>query len=389
MSAETESRPVIDAQKKEQAKDRSDEDRSTFGPIARQIIFGAVMLASGTVIGYLLSNLPVRRRTPVGGPPRGDFLGLIGIGSLTWYACALSSPLYFWLARRYPIDRKRWPKSLALHFFVTALILTITSLIYYRLFAPPPQINPDLKYFIAIRFLTESLPFAAMIALIHAIEFYRRYRERELEALRLETKLAQSRLESLTAQLRPHFLFNTLQGISTLMHRDVRAADAMLSGLSDLLRQTLRRGDRQEVTLREEMEVLKYYIDISCERFKDRLAFDASISPEVEDARVPFFILQPLVENALEHGIARRAGAGRIEVVARRSGDELHLSVSDDGPGLDAKRAFPREGVGLTNTRERLQQLYGDRHLLTLESSPEGGLLVLLIIPYRKMQEDA
>lgn len=382
MSAETESRPVIDEQKKDRTK-----DRSAGSAIARQIIFGALMLALGTVIGVMISNTPVRSRIPLGGSPRSGFLTLIGIGSLTWYACALSSPLYFWLARRFPIDRQRWRKSLPLHFFVTALILTLTSLIYYRLFAPQPEIRADLKFFLVIRFLTESLPFAAMIALIHAIEFYRRYRERELEALRLEAKLAESRLESLTAQLRPHFLFNTLQGISTLMHRDVRAADAMLSGLSDLLRQTLRRGDQQEVTLHEEMEVLKYYIEISCERFKDRLAFKSHISPEADDAMVPFFILQPLVENALEHGIARRAGAGCIEVIARRSGDELHLSVSDDGPGLGAERAFPREGVGLTNTRERLQQLYGDRHLLTLESSPEGGLLVLLIIPYRKMQE--
>ncbi|HEY7546339.1 MAG TPA: histidine kinase [Blastocatellia bacterium] len=382
MSAETDSSLVIDAPKKEATK-----DRFISNAIARQIFFGALMLALGTVIGFLISSLPVRSRVPVGGSLRNGFLTLLGIGSLTWYACALSSPLYFWLARRYPIDRKRWPTSLPLHILVTAAILTLTSLIYYLLLAPPPEARANLKFFLLIRLITESLPFAAMIAAIHAIEFYRRYREREMEALRLEAKLAESRLESLTAQLRPHFLFNTLQGISTLMHRDVQAADAMLSGLSDLLRQTLRRGDRQEVTLREEMEVLRYYIEISCERFKDRLAFDARISPEAEDARVPFFILQPLVENALEHGIARRAGAGRIEIVAQRSGSELQLSISDDGPGLEAGRAFPREGIGLANTRERLNQLYGDRHILTLESSSEGGLRVLLIIPYRKMEE--
>lgn len=161
----------------------------------------------------------------------------------------------------------------------------------------------------------------------------------------------------------------------------------MLSRLSDLLRQTLQRGDLQEVPLNEEIEMLDHYVEISRERFKDRLVFETQISPDARSALVPFFILQPLVENALQHGIARRSGVGRVSVSAERQGEMLHLNVTDDGPGLTTEeRAFPREGIGLSNTRQRLRQLYGDRQSLTL-GAPSGlggsGLRVELIIPYQ------
>ncbi|MEP7338066.1 MAG: histidine kinase, partial [Acidobacteriota bacterium] len=345
-----------------------------------------------------------------------------GIGSLTWYACLLSSPLYVWLARRFPIYQQRLRRNLAIHFLITTVLVVLTGVIYFELLirqannspartqntassstpttagpnekvaAPTGQRSaapggfrlPDLKSFLLLRFFTESLPFWAMIALIHAFEFHRRYRQREFETARLQTQLAESRLEALTAQLHPHFLFNTLQGISTLMHRNVKAADAMLSRLSDLLRQTLQRGERQEAPLHEEIEMLDHYVEISRERFKNRLVFETQISSEARAALVPFFILQPLVENALQHGIARRAGIGRVCVSAKRQGEMLHLSVTDDGPGLTKEeRAFPREGIGLSNTRQRLRQLYGDGQSLTLKTPAEGGLRVELIIPYK------
>jgi signal transduction histidine kinase len=324
--------------------------------------------------------------------------------------------LYIWLARRWPINKQRWRRNLAIHFIVTALLVLLTGIIYFQLLprpannspakaetvaaptatnennpatqprrsAPEGRRLPELGSFLLLRFFTESLPFWAMIALVHAFEFHRRYRQRETEAARLQSQLAQSRLEALTAQLHPHFLFNTLQAISTLMHRDVKAADAMLSRLSDLLRQTLQRGDRQEVALSEELEMLADYVEISRERFKDRLVFETQIAPDALTALVPFFILQPLVENALQHGIARRAGAGRVTVKARRQGQSLHLTITDDGPGLaKTERAFPREGLGLTNTRQRLRELYGDGQNLSLETPTEGGLRVTLIIPYK------
>jgi two-component system, LytTR family, sensor kinase len=386
--------------------------------LMRQVFLGAFLFIIGTALGVFLASLPVRSRTPLGNSLPDDFLHLVGIGSLTWYACLLSSPLYVWIARRFPIDKQRWLRNFVIHFILTTALVLLTGVVYFQLLIRPtgnlpaqaekpastttvapneniaaiPSRNPppgrmqvpDLGRFLVLRFFTESLPFWAMITLIHAFEFHRRYRQREFEAARLQTQLAESRLEALTAQLHPHFLFNTLQGISTLMHRDVKIADAMLSRLSDLLRQTLQRGDRQEVSLSEEMEMLNNYIEISRERFKDRLVFETEISPDACYALVPFFILQPLVENALKHGIARHAGVGRVKVSARRLGDTLHLNVTDDGPGLAKEESVSsRLGVGLSNTRQRLRELYGDRQNLSLETRAEGGLRVELIIPYK------
>jgi len=385
-----------------------------------QIASGAFLFILGTALGVFLASLPVRGRTSLSGSVPGGFFNLIGLGSLTWYACLLSSPLYVWLARRFPIYQRQWGRNLAIHLLITTALVLLTGVVYFQLLirqannfpartpnatssttpataapndkvpvagqrsaAPSGVRLPDLKTFLLFRFFTESLPFWAMIALIHAFEFHRRYRQREMETARLHAQLAQSRLEVLTAQLHPHFLFNTLQGISTLMHRDVKAADAMLSRLSDLLRQTLQRRERQEAPLNEEIEMLHHYVEISRERFKDRLVFETQISPDARFALVPFFILQPLVENALQHGIARRAGPGRVSVTATRQGETLHLNVTDDGPGLTKEEhAFPREGIGLSNTRQRLRQLYGDEQSLTLEAPAEGGLRVGLVIPY-------
>ena len=257
------------------------------------------------------------------------------------------------------------------------------GLLYYAIILPADRGVSIFLFLLISHQLAGNLPFWMMIAAIHAWEIHRRYRAREVEAAQLLTQLAETRLDALTAQLHPHFLFNTLQGISTLMHRDVQAADAMLSGLSDLLRQTLQRENRQEVPLGEELDILDYYVGICRERFKGRLVFESDIADEVREARVPFFILQPLVENAIHHGIARHVGSGHVTVVARRQGQTLVLSIVDDGPGMNNQQPLPDEGVGLSNTRKRLRQLYGDQQRLTLESPAEGGLRVTLTIPYR------
>lgn len=384
-------------------KDQSAPDIETRNSLSKQIAIGFLLLGIGTALGAMLASFPLRNRVPA----EGSFswrmlLTLPGIGSLTLYACVITSPLYFWLARRFPLDRQNWRKGLPIHFAVTTGFVLLTAIIFFVLFRYPgfaasaPQGGEGFRssrgpaefdfrmlgFFLSMRFLTESWQFWLMTALIHAYEFHRRSREREMEAARLQTQLAQSRLEALTAQLHPHFLFNTMQAISTLMHRDVKAADAMLSGLSELLRQTLQRGARHEVPLGEELDILNHYTNICCERFKNRLIINTNIDAEARKALVPFFILQPLVENALEHGIARHAGTGRVEVSAERGGDNLCLSVADNGPGIDAQR-FTEEGIGLSNTRQRLEQLYGDRQSLMLESPATGGLRVVINIPYK------
>ncbi len=187
-------------------------------------------------------------------------------------------------------------------------------------------------------------------------------------------------------QLQPHFLFNTLHAISTLMHRDVEAADRMLARLSDLLRLTVDKIGVHEVSLKEELEFLRSYLQIEQTRFQDRLTVRFDIEPETLDARVPNLILQPLVENAIRHGVVPRTSPGRIEVTARRWDGDLHLTVRDDGPGIPGgppgSEGAGRNGLGLANVRARLTRRYGSAGRLELRNHPEGGLVVSVTFPY-------
>jgi two-component system, LytTR family, sensor kinase len=312
----------------------------------------------------------------------GELLLSLGVGSLIWYACFASAPLFIWMSRRFPFAPKRRLSSLAIHLVVVVLLAALTALLQYEVTYRGASIAPPLRAYMNFGLITGILPFLTVAAAAHALEARSRAQERELEAERIRSQLAESRLEALTAQLQPHFLFNTLQGISTLITRDPVAADKMLTSLSDLLREVLRRGEKREVELSEELRVLESYLDISRSRFGERLSVTVTVDAEAARALVPFFILQPLVENALHHGISSHAGAGSIEIAARRTGDRLLLSVSDDGPGTvtpDAQR-----GIGLANTSARLRELYGDAHTLELGRPPEGGFRVKVAIPYRE-----
>jgi two-component system, LytTR family, sensor kinase len=316
----------------------------------------------------------------------GELLLTLGVGSLIWYACFLSAPLFIWMSRRFPFERRRRMASLAVHLVVVVMLAALTALLQYEVTyrgASPPPLSAYMNFGV----ISGILPFLTVAAAAHALEARSRAQERELEAERIRSQLAESRLEALTAQLQPHFLFNTLQGISTLITRDPVAADKMLTSLSDLLREVLRRGEKREVELNEELRVLESYLDISRSRFGERLSVTVAVDAAVGRALVPFFILQPLVENALHHGISSHAGAGSIEIAAQREGDRLVVRVSDDGPGTvtpDAQR-----GIGLANTRARLRELYPDAHALELGRPPEGGFRVSVTIPYRERANGA
>ena len=227
------------------------------------------------------------------------------------------------------------------------------------------------------------LTYWAILGVSLAVDYYRKYRERELRASQLETRLAEAQLQVLKMQLHLHFLFNTLHAISTLMHRDVEAAERMLTRLSDLLRHSFESVGVQEVSLKQELEFLDRYVEIEKVRFGDRLAVEISVDPELLDARVPNLILQPLVENAIRHGIASRAAGGRIEIEVRRDNGMLDLEIRDNGPGLPAGDDGSEGigGIGLANTRARLKQLYGARHRFELSEAAGGGLAVNLTIP--------
>ena len=199
----------------------------------------------------------------------------------------------------------------------------------------------------------------------------------------LEKRLVEARLQALQMQLIPHFLFNTLHAISALMHQDVEAADRMITRLSELLRHALESTDQQEAPLREEIDFLKRYLEIEETRFGDRLKIELNIPPDTEDLLVPNLALQPLVENAIQHGIEPHARPGRVTISARRDGANLLLEVRDTGNGAPA--GSWREGVGLTNTRSRLRQLYGDRQTFELGSAPGGGFLASIRLPCRNV----
>jgi two-component system, LytTR family, sensor kinase len=355
------------------------------------VVAGAVGLCALTAIIIAVSPTtppPVirgpmlpRTRMPQGSVPFGDLLRAMGVGSVTWYGSILSTPLFLWMSRRVPLERERWGARVLGYSIVIAALVIACALLQYRVTFAGPYGGPPLTLYLRGALLTGALPFITVAAAAHAVEAGARAHERELDAARARGQLAEARLEVLTAQLQPHFLFNTLQGISTLITHDPVAADRMLTSLSDLLREVLRRGDRREVSLDEELRVLEPYLDISRRRFGDRLSIGTSADEASRRALVPFFILQPLVENAVHHGVSSRAGPAAIHIEATRVGDRLDLSVIDDGAG--AESPDPGRGIGLANTRARLEELYGNDQTLVLDHPSTGGFRVRVSIPYR------
>jgi two-component system, LytTR family, sensor kinase len=322
-----------------------------------------------------------------------------------WYLWALLTPLILWLGRRFPFERATWVRSLAVHFLFCALVAVAHSAlhnlatIYIRPFGALTNERPFLDMFwgrLASQFHLYVLIYGTILGAGYAFDYYVKFRERETRASQLEAQLSQAQLQALRMQLNPHFLFNTLNGIAGLV-RDNRNKTAvqMIAGLSDLLRHALDSAGQQEVPLRRELEFLELYLDIQQMRFSDRLKVEMEIAPETLDARVPNLILQPLVENAIRHGIAPRAAGGTVGVTSRRDDSLLEIKVYDDGPGLwrdvsaPSSSAPPGEGggIGLSNTRARLAQLYGEGHRFDVRDRGEGGVEARLVIPFRRNDE--
>jgi len=346
----------------------------------RWVWAGAFAAYTVFIILTVLQNAVFASRsgTPIG------WYNLIVNRALEEYSCALFVPALFWLVHRFPIDRRHWLAHGAL--LLTASVVFV--IVKYAVMQPVSAIlvrgpTDSVGSAILANIVAVLFDFWGVIGVAHALEYYQRARERDRTALQLRAQLSRAQLDALQSQLHPHFLFNTLHAASTLMHRDVDGAEAMLTQLADLLRATLRRPGTHEIPLEEEMALLDRYLAIMRTRFRDRLTVDRVVADEAGDALVPLFLLQPLVENALEHGIARRPGAGRLELCAERVGTWLRISVADDGPGFFGGPARD-DGVGLANTRARLEELYGDAQCLTIEpSSPAGGTRVIIELPFR------
>ena len=233
-------------------------------------------------------------------------------------------------------------------------------------------------------FAGDLLVYAGVLGVCYAIDYYRKYREREFRATQLEAQLAQAQLDSLRMQLHPHFLFNTLNGIVSLVRDNKnQAAVGMLVGLSDLLRHALEHSDEQEIELKDELEFIRLYLNIQQMRFSDRLQIETDIDPKTLKALVPNLLLQPLAENALKHGLSR-SGTGLIRITSHIDNGDLHVSVSDNGAGLpDQWQLKSSRGIGLANTIARLEQLYNGRHRLDIRNRDEGGVEVAIVIPFR------
>ena len=313
------------------------------------------------------------------------------------YAWFLASPLIFWLSKKYAFDDGKWKASVPVHIvasIVVALgVLCVDSYVLPKL-GYLARFNltsywETYKILFFVNFHFSIAIYWGALAIHQAILNYRKYRERELQTSQLEARLAQSRLQVLKMQLHPHFLFNTLNAISELVHRDPDTADRMLTDLSDLLRMSFENLEVQEIPLKQELEFLRKYLEIEQTRFHDRLEVRMDIGPDTLDASVPNMILQPLVENAIKHGISPKAEGGHINIEAWRKNGTLHLSVNDDGVGVNSGgvKAFT-EGVGLSNTRRRLKHLYGEGHKFELEPENKNlGLSVRLDIPYKQYKE--
>jgi hypothetical protein len=300
-------------------------------------------------------------------------------------------------AAAFPItgDRRRRVRAVLLHLAVglavAALHLVLAECVFelvrqYR--GRDISFATGLAFSFRHNFPVNVVTYWSIVGVFHLVAYYRGLREKELVASRLEEQLARAELSALRMQLQPHFLFNALNSISELVYSDPAAADRMLVRLSDLLRRSLETTRQHEVPLEQELDFLQRYLEIERMRYPDRLQLQFFVDEFVLDAAVPTFLLQPLVENAVVHGVGRSRGPCRVSVRARREADELYLEVENDlppGAAPGPARRPDREGVGLQNTRARLAQLYGDRGRLELELRPEGIALARVVLPFREL----
>ena len=337
----------------------------------------------------------------------------IGLAFQQMYLWALLTPVLFWLAGRFSVEQSStWIKVLVLIAvgIVIAFSVDLLNSSLVRAFNARPQpsasvlgppVRPggptSLGPFGVLRgpmILNHFILYWGVVAAGFARDYFLRFRAREretaqlqAETAQLQTQLAEAKLSALNAQLNPHFLFNTLNAVSSLVERDPRGVRRMIARLGELLRYTLDGGSDYEVVLSQEISFLERYLEIMQIRFEGKLEVEIQIADDARDALVPSLILQPLVENAVKHGVDKISSAGRIRIRARREAERLVMTVSDNGPGPAKVSKLDDAGVGLANIRQRLEQLYGSEQSLTLADAPEGGTIAQIAIPFRTRAE--
>ena len=344
-----------------------------------------LLIAAASLVPAILSALTSYMNTRVVG--RAPDWRVVLFSSALWITFGILTPVIYFLARRFPLNRDAIGRTIAAHLtgaLILCLAWTSLSVCIAVLLIRSPTREPFLRYYAS--WILTNLPWSVFLYFTvlgsnFAFSYYREAREREAQQARLAAQLAEARLGALRMQLNPHFLFNSLNAITVLV-RDQKTNEAsrMLELLSGILRQVLKSDKRKEVTLEKELQFTERYLAIEQVRFSDRLQVNWSIEPAIREALVPEFILQPLVENAVRHGVAKRVAAGLIEIKAVQADGDLMLSVKDDGPGY-----YPTSdtGVGLANTRARLETLFGEVGHLEVRNPDEGGAIVMVRFPFR------
>jgi two-component system, LytTR family, sensor kinase len=322
------------------------------------------------------------------------FASALRLNLVQFYLWAILSPLVFRFSRRFPIElRPLNVRNLLLYFPALISFAGIHQVIHLAvLWSITPrwrQKYPALidcyRAYFAFGFYIDLIIALLIVIAVHALLYYQNFRASELAQSSLKTQLAQAQLRALKMQLHPHFLFNTLHSISSLVLDDPQKANSMIARLGDFLRLTVENSEQQLVTLKEETEFLRCYLDIEQVRFGDRLTVVFELEPQTLSAQVPHLILQPVVENAIQHAIAPRATRGHINIEAKRLNSLLRVAISDNGPGISSNAtSLGKKGVGLTNVRTRLQQFYGLDFRFELMNVGDGGLTVVIEIPFQR-----
>lgn len=326
-----------------------------------------VFFATQTYIGAWYSDRPL------------SWSQAFAVALVAWYLRALLAPGVFWMAHRFRISSEIWFRNTLVH-AAGSITFAIIEQMLFNVFIFHVRSIPR-RSLSSIELHVNLLTYWALLGVALLIDYYRRNRQHELAASRLNAELATAKLDLLRAQLRPHFLFNALNGISELMYEDVEQADVMLGHLSDMLRSSLEHTEKREVRLSEEIEFLRRYLEIQRMRFQDRLEFQISTPPDLLSCWVPYLILQPLVENAILHGIASSPSPGRVVVHVIAQDEKMRIEIRDNGPGLPLNTM--KEGLGMQNTRLRLLHTYGTSSNLYLANGPEGGAQVTVELPIR------
>ncbi len=312
---------------------------------------------------------------------------------ISWLPWILFVPVIFYLAGRFQIKQNKIYVTVPVH-ITAAICMTVIHAVchaYINTFFNNfnHELNINTFFYVSVYlFNINFLVYFIILGSHFLFDIYQKYREREMNSLRLQNQLTAARLEVLKIQLHPHFLFNTLHTVSALIPRDPDAADRMIGLLSDLLRMTLESSQKQEIPLKEELEFLKIYLEIEKSRYQERLNVKFDVYPEILDVLVPNLLLQPLIENSVRHGISPRAEGGNVIITIKKVNGNLFIEIGDNGVGLkksDSTKII--EGFGLKNTRERLRQLYGNEFYFEIKNAENGGCIVNIEIPYRISEE--